>query len=76
MAYYDFQCLSCGNQFEIKTSPHDLDKVQCPGCEGKQLKRIYKHFGLFVKAGKYGGSTGPRGGPGSEPPCADCSTGG
>ncbi|NLK52744.1 MAG: zinc ribbon domain-containing protein [Syntrophomonadaceae bacterium] len=80
MAYYDFKCESCGHSFEVKTSPHDLDKVQCPQCEGKSLKRIYGHFGMFVRMGKYSGTSGPRQGPGSEPPvppaCLDCSRSG
>jgi len=77
MAYYDFKCEGCGCQFEVKTSPNDLDKVQCPGCEGKEIKRVYKHFNLFVKHGKYSGSMGPKGIAKNETsPCSECETGG
>jgi putative FmdB family regulatory protein len=77
MAQYTYACKECEKEFEVKISPDDLDKVQCPQCDGKQLKRIYKNFAMMVKYGKYGGSMGPKGGFSAEDSsCSDCKVGG
>lgn len=40
MPLYEFQCEACGCCFEKLVFQSDKDTVVCPGCDGKQVKRV------------------------------------
>lgn len=49
MPIYEYQCNSCGKEFEIlvrKSSP----PPQCPGCNGAELRKKLSAFATFAGA--------------------------
>ena len=44
MPLYDFQCRTCGHEFEALVRPgHDAD---CPSCHGTDLERLLSGFAV------------------------------
>ncbi|MBC7340122.1 MAG: zinc ribbon domain-containing protein [Firmicutes bacterium] len=46
MPIYEFRCTSCGYQWETLVSTSSDNPVECPGCRGKEIKRLVSaaHF--------------------------------
>ena len=42
MPTYEYTCKSCGANFEVFIKSSEKGSVSCPGCEGKELREIYK----------------------------------
>jgi putative FmdB family regulatory protein len=41
---YEFECLDCGERFEVLVRGSDGPK--CPGCRGQNLKQLISLFGV------------------------------
>ena len=68
MPLYDYECLSCGNVFEVRQGFNDAPEAECPDCnhESKRLFRpvgvIFKGSGFYVNEygkGREGSQSGP-----------------
>ena len=41
MPIYEYECRSCAREFQrLVMNPDDEKNLECPGCEGKDLKRL------------------------------------
>lgn len=68
MPLYEYQCITCGNNFEhFVRSAANQEPVACPKCSGTQVNKQFSTFGM-----KGGGFAGGASGAGD----ASCSTGG
>jgi len=47
MPLYDFECRSCGREFEALVRPGD--EPQCPDCHGRDLERLLSTFALSTE---------------------------
>ena len=87
MPTYDYECQTCGHQFEARQSMKDPHLTECPKCKGKVKRKIglgsgliFKGSGFYItdyrsdsyKAAAKADSAGSSGGGSSPPP----STGG
>ena len=52
MPIYEFNCNSCGHQFDIIESfkEHDQHKEKCPECKSADIERVLGH--ISVKTSK------------------------
>lgn len=43
MPIYEFSCKDCKKDFEVvqSISDYDPEKVECPGCKGKNVARLW-----------------------------------
>jgi len=60
MPIYEYECMKCGQKFELRRSMADSDKdTQCPGCGAGDSQRVFSVFttGSSVSACAPGGST-------------------
>ncbi len=61
MPRYDYECLSCGNLFELRQSFDSDPEGVCPQCEGKSRRKfhavpiIYKGSGFYTTDYKHTG---------------------
>ncbi|MBZ5559344.1 MAG: zinc ribbon domain-containing protein [Acidobacteriia bacterium] len=46
MPLYDFQCRSCGHEFEALVRPADTVAPECPSCHGRDLKKLLSGFAV------------------------------
>jgi putative FmdB family regulatory protein len=49
MPIYEYQCLSCGHQFErllLPSSTPPGEQAGCPSCRGQQLERVLSLFAV------------------------------
>jgi putative FmdB family regulatory protein len=45
MAIYEYECLKCGERFELRRSMTDSDEeVRCPRCEAGSPRRVLSAF--------------------------------
>jgi putative FmdB family regulatory protein len=64
MPYYDYECKSCGHEFETFQSMSDEALVDCPECNKPGLRRligggtgvIFKGSGFYVNDSRKSGS--------------------
>ena len=42
MPLLDFQCGKCGNKFDELVYTSQMDKVTCPECGSRDVKRVYE----------------------------------
>ena len=51
MPTYDYECQTCGHQFEAKQSMNDARLTACPqpGCAGPVLRKIGRGAGIIFK---------------------------
>jgi putative FmdB family regulatory protein len=69
MPLYEFQCVTCHQTFEIRRSMNDnLSLVECPGCHGYEVRRV------FTPVAAFSGSGGQRVAVGGSSGCAGCAT--
>lgn len=47
MPLYEFECLSCGERFEILCKSSDTDDIVCEKC-GRKVKRLISSFSSRV----------------------------
>ncbi len=60
MPIYEYECMKCGQKFELRRSMADSDKdTQCPRCGAEDSQRVFSVFatGPSVGACAPGGST-------------------
>ncbi len=52
MAVYDYECRTCGHEFQVveKISDHGRHHPRCPKCKSAKVQRVFT--GAFVKTGK------------------------
>ena len=52
MAVYDYECRSCGHEFQVvqNISDHEHAHPECPKCRSTEVERVFT--GAFVKTGK------------------------
>jgi putative FmdB family regulatory protein len=46
MPLYDFQCRTCGHEFEALVRPQDQAPTTCPACQGVDLERLIASFAV------------------------------
>lgn len=44
MPLYEFQCLDCGQRFEVLIRHSDCPR--CPNCEGRKLEQLISNFSV------------------------------
>lgn len=60
MPYYDYECKSCGHEFETFQSMSDAPLEECPECKKPSLRRligggtgvIFKGSGFYINDSK------------------------
>lgn len=52
MPVYDYQCRTCGHEFQVveMISAHEKHRPKCPKCKSTKVERVLT--GAFVKTGK------------------------
>ncbi len=61
MAFYDFRCEQCGEEFEVfSTGFIKDDQKVCPACGSEQVEQ---KFSSFLSTGSPGGCSAPAGSP-------------
>jgi len=48
MPRYQYQCLECGHEFEVKRSFHHDSPAACPQCQG-EVRQVYMPATVFYK---------------------------
>lgn len=48
MPIYEYQCTSCSNEFEVKSSFNDKSDVTCPVCQA-QVRRLFSPVLIVFK---------------------------
>ena len=48
MPLYDYECLSCGNIFEVRQGFNDVPEAACPECD-HESKRLFRPVGVIFK---------------------------
>jgi len=57
MPIYEYECIKCGQKFELRRSMADSDKdTQCPRCGAEDSQRV---FSVFATAGFSVGACAP-----------------
>ncbi|NLX70531.1 MAG: zinc ribbon domain-containing protein [Clostridiales bacterium] len=58
MPLLDFQCSQCEKKFDELVYSSEMDKVKCPECGSRDVKRIYEgkcYFGMLGGSSNSGG---------------------
>ena len=50
MPVYEYQCQSCGNQFELRQKFSDPPASECPSCKG-EVKKMISSAAFALKGG-------------------------
>lgn len=76
MPVYEYQCQSCGNQFELRQKFSDAPASECPSCHG-EVKKMISSAAFTLKGGGWY-NEGYGGGKKSDAPAAApaCPSGG
>jgi len=49
---YEYECITCGNRFELRCSMSDSSKdVICPKCGAKDARRVFSMFASNSSSG-------------------------
>ncbi len=51
MPLYEYQCAKCREKFEAYVKRDD-EKVPCPKCRAKKVRRLFSVFGVGVPGGR------------------------
>ncbi|HEY79244.1 MAG TPA: zinc ribbon domain-containing protein [Dehalococcoidia bacterium] len=52
MPIYEYECLECGERFELRRSMSDSDQeVKCPRCGAENGRRVFSTFATTTSAG-------------------------
>ncbi|MEA2021333.1 MAG: FmdB family zinc ribbon protein [Candidatus Caldatribacteriota bacterium] len=53
MPNYNFKCLDCQKNFEIRATIKEMEegKISCKNCKSKNVKRIFDGFGICASGG-------------------------
>ncbi len=63
MPLYEFECRSCGNQFEkLVLRAADPGSTECPSCQSKEVEEKISSFASVSKNGSSNSSCAPTGG--------------
>jgi len=54
MPVYEYQCTKCREKFEAYVKRDD-EKVPCPKCRAKRVKKLFSVFGIGMPGGGGGG---------------------
>jgi putative FmdB family regulatory protein len=73
MPVYEYQCQSCGNQFELRQKFSDAPASECPACNG-EVKKLISSTAFTLKGG--GWYNEGYGNKKSESPAPACPSGG
>ena len=46
MPIYEYECRSCGHQFEFLSLPGSADAARCPSCDSVELVRLLSGFAV------------------------------
>ena len=47
MPIYEYECLECGEKFELRRAMADSDsEVKCPKCGGEHPRKVFSAFGI------------------------------
>lgn len=57
MPIYDYECQDCGQVSEVFLRSADSENTICPGCGGKNLKRLISASYVIGKASSEPGAT-------------------
>jgi putative FmdB family regulatory protein len=73
MPVYEYQCQSCGNQFELRQKFSDQPASECPTCKG-EVKKLISSAAFTLKGGGwynegYGGKKSDAPAPTPAPAC-------
>ncbi len=68
MPLYEFQCESCGNQFELRQKFSDEPATECPKCGGP-LKKLISQSAFALKGSGWYAEGYSKGGEGKKPAC-------
>jgi len=63
---YEYQCDTCGKQFEIKATVAEKKRglrLECPACGSTQATQVYSSMSVITRS-PGGGFCGPGSGPG------------
>jgi len=69
MPIFEFECQSCGKEFET-ILPRDFTEVNCPACDGNEVKKLLSLFGFRSKGS--GADMGASGSSSSS--CSSCTS--
>jgi putative FmdB family regulatory protein len=53
MPVYEYQCAKCREKFEAYVKRDD-EKVPCPKCRAKKVKKLFSVFGIGMPGGGHG----------------------
>ena len=54
MPIYEYECLKCGERFELRRSMSDSDQeVKCPECGAEDPRRIFSTFATSSVSSSY-----------------------
>jgi len=52
MPIYEYECLTCGERFELRRSMSDSDQeLKCPQCGAENPRRIFSTFATTASGG-------------------------
>lgn len=51
MPIYEYQCQSCGHEFEIMQKMSEAALIDCPECSRSELKKLMSASGFQLKGG-------------------------
>jgi putative FmdB family regulatory protein len=60
MPTYEYECHTCGRQFEVRQGMTDAPLEECPECHGR-LRRLVSGGAGFILKGKDSGRAGSQG---------------
>ena len=66
MPLYDYECLSCGNVFEMRQGFNDPPEAHCPDCN-HESKRLFRPVGVIFKGSGFYVNEYGKGKEGSQP---------
>ena len=59
MPFYEYQCLHCSNQFELKRSFCIESEVTCPQCQG-EVQRMFSPVAVIYKGSGFYTTDNPK----------------
>jgi putative FmdB family regulatory protein len=60
MPIYDFQCRTCGKEFEALVRPQDAAAPACPSCQGSDLEKLLSGFAVSSSESRAASALGSR----------------